>query len=164
MTTDQSDLDPLRLLVAAARKQQAKAGGKGSVRKALMPEIDFLRQGLQMQLTLTAMREVLGQRGISVSLSGLRAFLLEFLHDDYTAYLTATGRGYRSTRTGVSLAKPPKNAPKKLAGASTHAETDKPKKETPSTIENKESETESERDFLLDAAQPRKFNVKPNKQ
>lgn len=108
MTTDPTDLDPLKLLAEAAQKQQAKAGGKGSVRKALTPEVDFLRQALQMELTLTAMREVLGQRGISVSLSGLRAFLLEFLHDDYTAYLTATGRGYRSTRTGVSLAKPEK--------------------------------------------------------
>lgn len=162
MTDKPTALDPL--LAAAAKRQQAKTGGKGSVRKALAPEVDFLRQALELELTLTTVRDLLKQREISVSLSGLRAYLLEFLHDDYTAYLTATGRGYRSTRTGVSLAKPPKNAPKKLAGASTHAETDKPKKETPSTIENKESETESERDFLLDAAQPRKFNVKPNKQ
>lgn len=164
MTNKPADLDPHQLLAEAAKQQQAKAGGKGSVRKALAPEIEFLRAALRLELTLTTIRDLLGQRGISVSLSGLRAYLLEFLRDEYTAYLNATGRGYRSTRTGVSLAKPPKNAPKKLAGASTHAETDKPKKETPSTIENKESETESERDFLLDAAQPRKFNVKPNKQ
>lgn len=113
MTDKPTDLDPL--LAAAAKRQQAKTGGKGSVRKALAPQTEFLRQALELELTLTTVRDLLKQREISVSLSGLRAYLLEFLHDEYTSYLTTTGRGYKSTRTGVSLAKPEKkNSPTKL--------------------------------------------------
>lgn len=129
MTDKPTDLDPL--LAAAAKRQQAKTGGKGSVRKALAPQTEFLRQALELELTLTTVRDLLKQREISVSLSGLRAYLLEFLHDEYTAYLTATGRGYRSTRRGVSLDKPAKTKTE-------NPQTDAVKKtDEPSVIETK---------------------------
>lgn len=129
MTNKPADLDPHQLLAEAAKQQQAKAGGKGSVRKALAPEIEFLRAALRLELTLTTIRDLLGQRGISVSLSGLRAYLLEFLRDEYTAYLNATGRGYRKTREGTSLAKPPKYAPTKSLSAPAKLDQPTPEKQ-----------------------------------
>ncbi len=149
MTNKPTDLGPQQLqqLLAEAAKQQAKAGGKGSVRKALTPEVDFLRQALELELTLTTIRELLSQREISVSLSGLRAYLLEFLHDEYTAYLTATGRGYKATRSGVSLAKPAKkNSPTQLD--SKPDESIQPEKQVSKTTRQEGNDYTSKTDIL----------------
>lgn len=105
-------------LAELAKVAEARAkSGKGSVRLALSQDLEYLREAMRLGLTLSeTAQQIEASKGLSISVAGLRKILLELLPTEYAEYLTNTGRGYRRTRAGVSLAKSQAAPTKSVSG------------------------------------------------
>lgn len=115
-------------LAELAKVAEARAkSGKGSVRLALSQDLEYLREAMRLGLTLAETAEQIeASKGLKISAAGLRKILLELLPTEYAEYLTNTGRGYRRTRAGVSLAKPEKNPAQNKTAATRATESSSP--------------------------------------
>lgn len=100
-TEEELKLEELDRLALAAEAAKA-ARKKGHARIALRGKEAFLRESMRLTLTLPTTVDLLGEEGIDVSVASLRKYLMEFLPDDYAAYLQATGRGQKKNRAGAT--------------------------------------------------------------
>ena len=137
-------------LAELAKVAQAKPKGRGSVRLALSQDLEYLREAMRLGLTLAETAEQIeASKGLSITAAGLRKILLELLPTEYAEYLTNTGRGYRRTRAGVSLAKPPKETTRSSATAPVQAGQSTAEKQ-PSEPVNKQFDSGNEKQSVLD--------------
>jgi hypothetical protein len=87
------------LMIMAEQERLALAGkGKGSAKLKLQEHRDDLTKMLQKGLPVPVIRELLEKVGTAVNVKSLFKFLREDMSDEYTAYLTSTGRGSKKNR------------------------------------------------------------------